>query len=278
MCCFSKSVSRVRQTRIFARSAGGAGQFLAYQMTYSASFELAMILPLPTPPAVGENAVRFIDLSGYPKFFEDAERAFANAVRDPDEHMTLSARKLEVQSVGSYEASFVPRQADFARLDERFRLPQDVWAALPGYADWSFAVFKLKSGAHEVHPMAFEFPRRDPDRLFFPTLHIHGMAVYDKASFDHMLYCQRDAAPEGWSTSLVVPDSWHQWQRNDDASKKPTAYDERVRIFTALMEGRPAAAAREFIAAERAQGLIDAERPLYRQFVHGLLPNTDHYI
>ena len=100
-------------------------------------------------------------------------------------------KKLAVQQIGSYEASFVPSEADFRRLDERFRLPASTWASLPIYHDYGFAVFKLKAGAHVVHPMAFEFPRRYPNRLFFPTVHIHDGKVHQTADFDHTLYCQK---------------------------------------------------------------------------------------
>jgi hypothetical protein len=36
-----------------------------------------------------------------------------------------------VREVGSFEASYVPKIADFSRLDERFRLPVAVWKKLP---------------------------------------------------------------------------------------------------------------------------------------------------
>src|SRR5262249_58819336 len=65
------------------------------------------------------------------------------------------------------------------------------WDALPAYKDHGFAVFKLKKGAKTIHPMAFEFPRRDPKRLFFPTVHIHDGAVHPTAKFDHSLYLQK---------------------------------------------------------------------------------------
>ena len=35
----------------------------------------------------------------------------------------------------------------------------------------------------EIHPMAFEFPTRHPDKLFFPTNHVHDGALHDKAVF-----------------------------------------------------------------------------------------------
>src|ERR1700689_2215245 len=48
MCCFSGPVQDVSNTKIFARATHGA-QLLAYQMTFSTTTDLAMILPLPVP-------------------------------------------------------------------------------------------------------------------------------------------------------------------------------------------------------------------------------------
>ena len=56
--------------------------------------------------------------------------------------------------VGAYDASFVPTASDFARLDPRFRLPDAVRGRVPAYADYGFAVFKLRKGEAEVHPLA----------------------------------------------------------------------------------------------------------------------------
>jgi len=106
----------------------------------------------------------------------------------------------------------VPCLADFARLDERFRLAPSVWAGIPEVADWGFAVFQLSpergwlGGVRDqtVHPMAFEFPLREPGALFFPTLHIHDGAVHPTAHFDHTLYCQADGilgATLAWTRS-----------------------------------------------------------------------------
>jgi hypothetical protein len=101
-----------------------------------------------------------------------------------------SAPKLKVVEVGAYEASFVPAVKDFERLDERFKLPASTWDSLPAYKDYGFAVFKLKKGETKVHPMAFELPRADKKRLFFPTVHIHDGKVHKTAMFDHVLFCQ----------------------------------------------------------------------------------------
>jgi hypothetical protein len=98
---------------------------------------------------------------------------------------------LKVHAVGSFEASFVPGLRDFSRLDPRFRLGDDVWRQLPAYEDYGFAVFKLAKGRKaRIHPMAFRFPTRAPDALFFPTVHVHDGAVHRVAEFDHRLFYQ----------------------------------------------------------------------------------------
>src|SRR5690606_14273302 len=131
------------------------------------------------------------------------------------------APTLVVHRVGSFEASYVPSRAEFARLDPRFRMSDEVWDALPQLADWGFCVFQLRDVEppglwarirgrrplpHPIHPMAFEFPRRDPAALFFPTVHVHDGAVHPEARFDHVLYVQapqgRAPTEDGWQPSM----------------------------------------------------------------------------
>jgi len=277
MCCFTASVVGVELTGIFARG-DGRSQYLAYQMRYNALEELAMVLPLPTPIGVAEGAVRFIDLSGYPEFFADAEHGFYWAVHDPDEMRSLSSDdRLEVHEVGSYEASFIPRLTDFSRLDPRFRMPDGVWSSLPQYADWSFCVFKLREGRNDVHPMAFEFPRRDPARLFFPTVHVHDGTVREKAYFDHQLYCQVERPPLGWRTSARVPKGWREFERQDDRKDRPMPYGERLELYLAALKREAPFVAREFMATDKTQGLVDADAPLHQLVLKGSLANVDHY-
>ena len=63
-----------------------------------------------------------------------------------------------ITRIGPHSAPFIFR-APVLRLDPRFRLPDGVWDQLPQYARFGFAVFKLKEGKADVHPMAFTFPR-----------------------------------------------------------------------------------------------------------------------
>ncbi len=205
MCCFSQAVQYVAGTSIFARPSK-AGQYLVYSMTLKAGSDLAMILPIPTPKASKEDAVAFINLEKYPNLFDDMRAGFpeprpAGRGRTKDAPTPLPEPKLQVVEVGSFVASFVPTIKDFARLDEQFKLPDGTWDKLPQYKDYGFAVFKLKKGEHKLHPMAFEFPRADERRLFFPTVHIHDGKVHPEAHFDHALYCQGADTRMKWTES-----------------------------------------------------------------------------
>ncbi len=216
-----------------------------------------MVLPLPVPPGSAEKAVQFIDLSAYPEFFDDLDLAFPDP-RSEDtflgEEVRLSLgvqQPLVVHEVGSFEASFVPTRHDFSRLDQRFRLPDDVWQALPGYDGWGFAVFKLRpmSRRTDVHPMAFEFPQRNPDRLFFPTVHVHNGRVEPWATFDHQLYCQDvdEMRLDRWYWSFQSRSRWEQ----------------------------SSVALSEVIAADRAEGIVRPDRPCHRVPIIGSYPNVD---
>ena len=226
MCCFSQPVISVSRTNIFARPDADGRQLLVYSMTINADKDLAMILPLPVKIPAGEKDVNFIDLKEYPEFFAYMEVGFQRPPRTRSFHWGLdsassaSLPKLEVVQVGSFEASFVPTQKDFSRLDERFRLPADAWKELPQYESYGFAVFKLKSGEMTVHPMAFSFPRVKGRTLFFPTVHIHDGKVHTKAHFDHALFCQptHDQRPEirDWKESRGHPKSFMQMQKVKD--------------------------------------------------------------
>jgi hypothetical protein len=244
MCCFSKRVELVTDTDIFARAAKDGRQFLVYAMRFKAGEELAMILPLPVPKDTKDDAVKFINLEKYPKFFDEMLTGFPlprlSAPPRLAPNKPPGGAKLVIVEVGSFVASFVPSVKDFARLDERFRLPTEIWDKLPQYKDAGFAVFQLKKGNMKVHPMAFEFPRADPSKLFFPTVHIHDGKVHAKAAFDHMLFCQTTAtdAVMGWQES---PQPAEMFMKDID----------------------------------KAQGIVDPKAHCYRQVMKGMLENKD---
>lgn len=260
MCCFSQPVALVADTSIFARASTQGRQFLVYSMRYAAAAELAMVLPLPVPPRPPDDAVRFVSLQDYPAFFHDLAYGFEDTGTLADDEFDAdapAAATLAVHEVGDFVASFVPTVADFARLDERFRIGRDIWDHLPGYHDFGFAVFQLKETpskkgffgrlfggprpeAKEVHPMAFEFPRRNPDLLYFPTLHVHDRTVHPHAAFDHLLYCQTEDESAGWLAG------WRQ-------SHGPAS---------------------QFMDVARTQGIV-ADQPCWRLTLKGRLQNKD---
>ena len=134
-------------------------------MEYSAGNDIAMVLPLPTPPNTTPDEVSFINLSGYHDFFGAMETGFPLTRSIPTGGM--QPKRLMTQNVGSFEVSFIPTSGDFDRLDERFRIPEAAWKQLPEYSDFGFAVFKLRAGTNTVHPLAIEFPMRNPQTLVF---------------------------------------------------------------------------------------------------------------
>lgn len=248
MCCFSGPVKSVTETKIFARGGQGGRQFLVYEMRFDAQADVAMILPLPVPANSMEGDVRFLNFEEYVDFFKDLAYGFPIPTRGRAAagggigSFPPNAEPLKVVDVGQFEASFVPTVADFERLDARFRLPADTWlTALPQYRDWGFAVFKLKSGQHKAHPMAFDFPRRDGAKLFFPTVHIHDGKVHETAEFDHTLYLQKSA-----STS-PLPMGWQESPRS----------------------------AQQFVKAEKTHGVIDPQGHVYRRKINGRDKNRD---
>jgi hypothetical protein len=251
MCLFTGDVTHVSDTNIFARGADDR-QILVYSMDYAADSPLAMVLPIPVVPGSPEGALRFISLENCGDLFGELRNGFRSEeeqmlgdARDMLGGVTEAPRTLEVLQVGAFEASFVPRPEDFGRLDERFRLPAEIWLELKHYRDWGFAVFKLKETrrAH-AHPMAFDFPRRDPSRLFFPTLHLHHRRLDRYAAFDHTLYCQPEPAL-----------NWHlqQWQESDDM-------------------------AQGFVECAEAQPLFDLFQTCWRVQVSGKRENRDTWL
>lgn len=247
MCCFSKSVKAVNSTNIFAREGEDGRQFLVYSMFLNAGSDLAMILPLPVRMPADENDVKFISLKEYADFFTEMDRGFPAATLGGSRGSRKTKSVTELASlpvvhVGDFEASFVPTVKDFSRLDERFRLPPDTWSELPQYQDYGFAVFKLKPGAMRVHPMAFSFPRREQNSLFFPTVHIHDGEVHPEAHFDHVLFCQ----PTG-ERHLSLQGKWQE-------------------SFT-----HP----KGFMQVDKTKGIVQPDQHCYKRELRGNLPNRD---
>jgi len=258
MCCFARPVISVNNTQIFARLSGKGSQYLAYQMSYRSDEPNAMILPLPVRQPASNDSVRFIDLKGYESFFDDLAKGFPYIA--PSAGIGCSAPLtsdfkadfLEVFEVGNYIASFVPTLAEFDRLDSKFRLPNGTWAKIPGYQNFSFAVFQLAAGSLKPHPMALEFQTQNDNEVFFPTIHIHDGEVHESEKFDHALYLQHAAL-----------DSKVSDYRN---------YNVEDRATNLVRSKHPVA---EFAKFRKAAGLLKPDLLLHKKTMEGKLPNTD---
>lgn len=246
MCIFSQPTT-VSDTQIFARREKDQ-QYLVYRMRFDARKDVAMILPLPTPKDAKEETLQFIDMRGYLGFFKDLEDAF---IPDPPFPGALAGgfggtkketkAPLKVTAVGGYEASFAPHLEDMDRLDERFRLPRDIWKSFPQYDSYGFAVFKLQPGVLQAPPLGMSFPTQLKTKVYFPTVHIHDGRVHEKELFDHTLYAQLSAEQamyaDGWSGSAKL--------------------------------------AEQTVNRRRAGKIIDPKQHLYKRLLSGLQKNED---
>jgi hypothetical protein len=257
MCCFTAK-TEVHGTTIFARLKGADTQSLAYQMQYTATEPVAMILPLPVALPAREDSVSWVNLKDYPDLFADLSRGFPHKPESSflgsrsKSAATAVASPLEVHDVGDFIASFVPSVDDFARLDPRFSIKKEIWAQIPEYVDYGFAVFQLKSTSGTTHPIAFEWKTRLRGQVFFPTVHIHDGTVHKEESFDHALYLQDS------DLDAKVGDY-----------DGPEAKDSRTGLTRS--EGK----ASSFANVARSLGLVDGALLVHRMTIQGRHPNKD---
>ncbi len=257
MCCFAQPVTAVGRTQIFARLSGRGTQYLVYQMQYDSPTRNAMILPIPTVVKAADDAVQFVNMNKYDRFFRDLRAAFPeptppsfNSKTNARAGSDTGAAPLLVHQVGNFTASFVPTQQDFSRLDPQFVISADTWAKIPKYQDYGFVVFQLEQLRGEPHPMAFEFPTREPDQLFFPTVHIHDGEVHEREDFDHTLYCQHAAFDN------VVG----KYTRRSDAA-------------TGLTRSKTTGG--DTVDVQRAAGVVNENLLIHRKNLQGRLVNQD---
>jgi hypothetical protein len=253
MCCFSVPAPKsfwqrlfakkvhVSATNIFARIVAPGVQALAYSMDLATAREVAMILPVPVRPGTGEGALRFIDLEKHPRMFFELDALFEQPLAKGEHVSRFQGHTLAVHQVGSFIATYVPTKVDFDRVDRRFWMPRIVLDSVPEYADYGFAVFQLEPGNKTIHPMAFTFPSRELDRLFFPTVHLHDGRFHREADFDHAIYYQHPRVREVGGT-----------MERDAVSQQMPAHDYA--------------------------GVVDTTRPIVKRIVRGTHPNQDMWI
>lgn len=227
MAIFSGSISRTANTRIFARTTNDNKQYLALQLDYAADSDVALIVPLPTPPDTAPDAVRFIDLAHYPEFFVDLANGFPIARSVPTPGSVEDGAYVPLPRTTHDEISFIPSRAGLANLAEAYRIPDAALAELPEYHDYGFAVFKLHPDAQSMPPIAVEFPTRSAQLLYFPTLSIKEGKVDTDTYFDIDLFAQAKA---GWMRSYDAARSFM------DIERAGSVIDPNLRVerFTVL--------------------------------------------
>ncbi len=278
MCMFAQPVESVNSTSIFARSSSSSRQFIVYSMNLATKTDNAMVLALPTPGGAGDDAVRFINLESYPDFFTDMRNGFpATTQTTPSLELSFDLEvvsTLPVHEVGEYEASFVPTVHDWQRLDERFRLSRNAWDTLPGkYQDFGFAVFQVKasSSTQHFHPMAFEFSRSTPDRLFFPTVHVHDGRYHQEALFDHVLYMQCDQNEYRRVRTDIDPGVYG--GSSEDILRARNEWRVKRKFSVAWETSKEVA--RAFVEIQKVERIVDGERPVFRRMISGVDRNDD---
>jgi hypothetical protein len=238
---------RVASTFNFFARANADHQFLACNFRYEADTPFALILPLPTPPDTPASAVRFINLSGYDEFFSDMRRGFPDLTRDTGKQ-SFTDRLLEKVrdwldlDTTQIEFAFFPNRTVLAEMRDSWPVSEAVWTALEPYAACGLVGLKLEAGANRLPPVAFEFPRRDPDEVTFPTA--HNLPPSAVATLRHGLYAQTSKRSLQWRISISAED------------------DRPLR-------------AREFVKTDRTLGLIDPDQPIVSRRLVGAADNVD---
>lgn len=248
MALFTQPVQVVGPINMFARATADGQQVLACNFRYTAEAEFTLILPLPTPPDASAQAVRFIDLSNYDGFFGDLRRGFPDLTREAEKvSLTDRIREkvldwLDIDTTQA-EITFAPNRAALLHIAEQFKLSAEVQQALARFQQDGFVCLKLAAGSNRLPPLAFEFPRRAPESVFFPTAHSVGGQFDPQASFNYTLFCQSPHRSLKWRV----------------------AADDNFRPLTA----------REFMKPDKAHGLIDPADGLLMQRLRGPFENVD---
>jgi hypothetical protein len=245
---FSTPVRIASTFNFFARAsrANPDHQFLACSFRYEAATPFTLIMPAPTPPDAPANAVRFINLSGYDEFFSDLRRGFPELTHDTGKQSFTDRLREKVRDwldldTTQIEFAFFPNRTVLADMRDRWPLSDAAWAALEPYAACGLVGVKLEAGANRLPPIAFEFPRRTPTELSFPTAH----NLTDPAAVRQALYAQTLKRSAEWRMSASADDDRHTLR------------------------------ARDFVKIDRTLGLIDPDQPIVSRRLNGPADNVD---
>lgn len=194
MCIISQQ-AKVSGTKIFvALSADQTRQLTVYSNRVQTQAGSVMILPVPHPASV-----QMIDLSAYPKIFDDLEAPFRRPTytNSADSLCFQERAYLPVEQCGGYNVTIVPSHTLLSRLSEHhFGMVDAQLQALLGTKyppHFGFVVCALRAEATTYHPIAYSHRSIAPT-VFVPTYHVHrhaaGSTLHEEASaeWDHVIY------------------------------------------------------------------------------------------
>ena len=214
MCIISLAVEEVCDTNIFV-AVEELTQLTVYSNTVkNYTDNNAMVLPVPNP-----DSLKFIDLSKYPKIFDDLRDSF---YEDSFDGVTFDGDNfgingvLQVFNVGSYKVSVAMNLNDIMRVDKTvFTLSNGCYDVLksnygePSTVPFGFIICKLVKGKDTYHPLAYSHTIISKDRVFIPTKHYHdNNETYTASNYDnspkYMHTNQYGGSTEEWSHDIYL--------------------------------------------------------------------------
>jgi len=192
---------------MFARFEGDR-QVLAMEMRVNLPRDMALIVPLPTIPNAGRDALRLLR-PGTSALFAQLQSGFSksdsqNERRERQDDLSDSGvRTRRFVEAAPYDTLYLPSMDDFGLIDNEFQLSSQLVGAFSPYRDYGFAVLKLRAAANaRLRSIAFSFPTRDTSHLYFPTFQYRDGTVHNTVMFDVTLYAQ-NAEKSAWDGTAV---------------------------------------------------------------------------
>lgn len=278
---FDRSMTYRARTSLFARRVSVTHQVLVFAEVGpdSEGERPIIVLPLPVPASAQASDVRFLDLSTSPGFFDQLDRAFP-----PEEYLPRTSQGPGGGSAGgsapsdgprppagAYAAHYVASAAELTALGTAKSDPVDLGAIAARYPQHGFAIFELDPkprswlarltstlAGRGRAPVGLEFPSRDPERLYFPSLHLASVDISRPLPYDHAYYIQADDPRSGaaWDNDVLSRGprpAWEDFRRSRG----------QVEANARLSDGRP---------------LLDPSRLCFRAHLRGDLQNAPRWV
>lgn len=220
---FSQRPNGIADLTLFGCTREGR-QSLAVSLRISAATDLALIVPVPVTPGATETDVRLLSTDGSQSLFDSLASGFVGSAERPhrqDAEEADAPRTVRYAAAQAMRAYYVPSIADFDQVGPHLRFPEAALASRPEYASYGFYVFELPAGQDvRIVPMAFDFPTRHPEAVYFPTWYGDPTWMPEEGHRDITVYTQfgerlgwqetRETATRfvnaGASRGLIAPD------------------------------------------------------------------------